>query len=232
MRRIAMTLLRRRSRLLPLTASGLLLSVASPLIAADPCPCGQAVPTATHVYPPDHNHDPCATITPGAIPAPPGSAVQAWEGRMAQKGAADRFVVYLHEWYMGGQALGPYGSSHLMRMGPALLSQPVVVVVEAEPSPEVNENRRLQIVHLLQSIGIADAEHRVVVALPTAEGMAALEAAQIYTRGHALNGGAGQAGGATGYGNPLTPTQGGLTPAFGGFMGGFRGGLGGGYSGF
>jgi hypothetical protein len=219
----------RRSRLVRLTAGGLLLSALSPLAIAD-LPAPPAVVGSCPGGPTDGqadrfldrpNHDPCATIPRGAIPMPAGTAVNAWEGLMARKAAADRFVIYLHEWYMGGVALGPYGCSHLQRIAAALSCEPAFVVLEPDLSPEVNENRRLRIVTMLQSVGVADAERRVVTAFPTAEGMWGLEAAMAFNRGHSLTGGAG--GGA-----PVS-NLGGYTPFGGGqgFMqfGGFQSGV-------
>ena len=209
----------RRSRLIRLAAGGLLFSgLAGPLAGAEPSctPPGAYAPGSPEesrwqaFW--DPHRDPCATIPPGAIPMPAGTAVRTWDGLMARKAAADRFVIYLHEWYMGGQSLGPYGCSHLQRIAAALPCNPVLVVLEPEPSPVVNENRRLQIVHMLQSVGIADAERRVVVAFPSAEGMWSLEAAAAFNRGHTLTGAAG--------GGAPASNLGGFTQ-FGGGQGGF-----------
>jgi hypothetical protein len=226
-----------RSRLVRLAASGLLLSGMAPLGAAEysvgataivsPAPCGQSSATASHwqmFW--DRFRDPCATITPGAIPAPAGSSVRAWDNLMADRAKADRFVVYQHEWYMGGVTLGPYGCSHVQRIAAALPHQPGFLLLQPELSPEVNETRRLQLVHLLQSEGVADAEQRVVVAYPTAEGMWSEEAARSFNRGHTGTGGVNGAGAGAGINNLAQPNLGGFMP-FGGLLGGVRGSIGG-----
>ncbi len=151
---------------------------------------------------------------------------------MAERAAEDQFVVYEHEWYMGGLTLGPYGSVHLKRIAALLPQRPVHVVLQPEPSPALNEGRRLLVVHLLLDAGVADAEQRVVVDFPIAEGMTAAEAAgstAAATAGRRRGVGTGIN---AGLGNPLQPTPGGLTPIGGGFQGGFRGGLNGGFTGF
>jgi hypothetical protein len=204
-----------------------LLSALPVLPAAEPPACDSCAPVGRGHGAWDRFRDPCATIPPGAVPAPNGSSVRTWEGLMADRAKADRFVVYLHEWYMGGRSLGPYGCAHLRRIAVALPQGPDLVVLQPALSPELNESRRLLLVQILLSAGVADAEQRVVVAFPAAEGMTGEEAARVYDHGHGGYGGQGRQG----VGNPLQPIPGGLTP-FGGFTGGFRGGLGGGYSGF
>ena len=105
---------------------------------------------------------------------------------MIDRAADDQFVVYQHEWYMGSGFLGPYGCTHLKRIAALLPRQPAMLVLQPAPSPELNESRRMLLVRLLQREGVADAETRVVVAFPAAEGMSAVEAARAY--GHAHDG--------------------------------------------
>src|SRR5436853_5608512 len=61
-------------------------------------------------------HDPCATITPGALNAPNGSFVRKFQLDHTNKAAMDDFVVYPQERYMGGEKLGPYGHYHIARI--------------------------------------------------------------------------------------------------------------------
>ena len=183
----------KRSRLARLAASGLVLSGLLPLAGAEPAPsacdpapcCGTACCDKGSLWQRfwDHFRDPCATIPPGALPAPNGSAVRAWEGLMIDRAADDQFVVCLHEWYMGSGFLGPYGCTHVKRIAALLPRQPAVVVVQPAPSPELNESRRMLLVRLLQREGVVDAEARVVVGFPAAEGLSAAEAARAYDRG-------------------------------------------------
>ena len=48
-----------------------------------------------------------SNIPPGAVPPFNGTYLHAWEQRMAGAAAADRFVVYLNEWYMGADSSRP-----------------------------------------------------------------------------------------------------------------------------
>ena len=188
-----------RFQLARVAAGGLLLSGLLPLAGAEPAappgapaPCCGTACAGGSLWQSfwDHFRDPCATIPPGALPAPNGAAVHTWEGMMIDRAADDQFVVCLHEWYMGSGFLGPYGCTHVKRIAALLPRQPAVVVLEPTPSPELNESRRMLLVRLLQREGIVDAAARVVVAFPAAEGMSAAEAARAYDRGHdGCNGG-------------------------------------------
>jgi hypothetical protein len=139
---------------------------------------------------------------------------------MATRANSDDFVVYKHEWYMGGSQLGPYGLYHLQQMASRLPHQPYVVVLQPEPPEQLTEARRILLVQLLTASGVSDAARRVIVAYPEAEGMDALEAARNYyrsLRGTTGTQGAGGYGGVGGYGGGLGGYGGGL----GGYGGGF-----------
>src|SRR5262249_53959027 len=110
--------------------------------------------------------DPCATIPCGAIPAPNGSVVRQWNAAMATRANSDDFVVYKHEWYMGGSQLGPYGLYHLQQMASRLPHQPYLVVLQPEPPEQLTEARRILLVQLLTASGVSDAARRVIVAYP------------------------------------------------------------------
>jgi hypothetical protein len=159
-------------------------------------------------------HDPCATIPCGAIPVPNGTVVRLWSSAMAARANADDFVVYKHEWYMGGSQLGPYGLYHLQQMAARLPHQPFLVILQPEPPEQLTETRRIQLIQLLTASGVPDAARRVVVAYPEAEGMDSLEAARNYYR--SLRGSTG-VGGTSGYG---------VLGGVGGGMGGFGTGTG------
>src|SRR5690606_39108271 len=109
------------------------------------------------------------------------------------------------------------------------------VLIQPAPNPAVNETRRNVIVAKLINGGILDAESRVRIANPDAEGMFGDQAPIIYYRmlfsGYGNNYGNNFGGG---FGSGL---QGGFSPfgsPFGGGFGGFGGGLGsfGGFPGF
>ncbi len=178
-------------------------------------------------------HDPCATIPPGALPAPNGSSVRAWFGKQAALAEEDDFVIYSHEWYMGGIQLGPYGQYHVSRIIHRLPSVPFAVILQVDGKPDVILNRRLVIVNALLHAGITDAEQRVVVDFPKAEGLRGDEIPRVFQRGVGGRGSAGGQGnflpsgglGSSGFGG-----QGGFGD--GGLRGGLRGSLGGGLSGY
>ena len=180
-----------------MAAGGLLLLTAAEPAPTAACPgaCGQACPAPScwQAFW-DHFRDPCATIPPGAVPAPAGSAVRTWDVMMTDRAADDQFVIYQHEWYMGSGFLGPYGCTHVKRIAALLPCRPAVVVLQPAPSPELNESRRMLLVRLLQREGVVDAERRVVVTFPAAEGTSGDEAARAYDRGHG-----GCTGGGRGY---------------------------------
>jgi hypothetical protein len=158
--------------------------------------------------------DSYSTIPPGAIPQPNGTYVHAWEERMATAAAADRFVIYLNEWYMGGPELGPCGFGHLAEIARHLPAAPFPVVVQPCGDEMLNQMHRQMVVHYLVEHGIGDAETRVIVVCPKAEGLFGPEAVQAYQRLQSNT----QSGGVSG-GSPVS-----------GFQGSFLGSLGGGFS--
>jgi hypothetical protein len=174
--------------------------------------------------------DNCATIPRGAIPPPVGTRVNTVLHGQAFRAEAADFVVHKHEWYLGGREPGPYGRRHLATIGARLPAVPFAVVVEpVEPeelpqaSPasiaELNEARRLRVVEALLACGIEDANQRVVLGYPRAEGLAGSSAERIGTR--YLGGTGGTAAGAGGGGSFTSP--GGFGFGSGGAFGsGFR----------
>lgn len=142
--------------------------------------------------------DNCADIPPGAMPAPPGYFVRSWEHAQAAKAAEDDFVIYKHEWYMGGTAPGPYGMYHLNEIAKRLPQVPFHVVLQPELRADVNEARRLVVIQQLLQCGITDAAERVIIAFPQAEGLYGEEAVRIFARqisGRGAGGGIGTTGG-------------------------------------
>jgi hypothetical protein len=164
--------------------------------------------------------DNCSTIPKGAIPQPYGWFVHGWQNAQASKAEADDFVIYKHEWFKGGTELGPYGSYHIQQILKRLPGVPFPVLLQVETQdPARNEMRRLVIVNYLAQVGVPDAETRVVLGYPEAEGLFGDEAPRIYQQ--------------------LITRQNPFMNMFGGGMGGFGGfgGLnsvpgGGTYSGF
>ena len=168
------------------------------------------------------NVDNCSDIEKGAIPLPIGTFTNQTFNNQAAKAEADDFVIYYNEWVDGQATLNQYGADHLARIAARLRDTPFLIVVQPEPKFTLLSNIRHQtVVKMLTDVGVPDAERRVVLGRPRAEGLYGEEAEPIYQQ---LIQGAGTLGG---FGN-----LGGNLGGFGG--GGFGGGFGGfgGYGGF
>jgi hypothetical protein len=178
--------------------------------------------------------DNCADIPPGAIPTHAGTYRNAYLNKMSDKAEVDDFVIRYNEFKDGTAVLGPHGREHLAQMIARLPMVPFPVIIQPEPewlqatatpaSPEdkpvdaraLDESRRRVIVDLLCQAKIPDAEKRVVIGIPTAEGLFGEEGERIYpsmiqNQGGGVGGGIGGGFGGSGFGGG----------GFGGF-GGFR----------
>lgn len=143
---------------------------------------------------------------------------------------ASKFVVYEHEFVLGGVRMNMAGQNHVKQIAARLdAGAPFPVAVErsmtstrpedeyqfpVHPNPELDNRRREVVVRALTAMGIADADQRVVVAPAFAEGYTGPEAEAAYQRSLYNNSGQGGFGG------------------FGGGFGGFgagQGGIGGGF---
>lgn len=175
--------------------------------------------TADDFVGPDHHAD----IPHGAIPAPLGTYSCEWQ--QAQTGLAeqDYFVLYRNEWRYGtaedGTRLGPAGVRRLEEFARRLPHEPFNVVIDRSEDVELDQSRRVAVVGYLSSLGVNDAESRVVVDRGRANDLYGAEAPQI-------GGGFLRAGG-TGTGGQTGSTSGGGGLGGGG-LGGGGGGLGGG----
>ena len=94
--------------------------------------------------------DNCSRIPAGAMPPLNGTYVNAYSEAQANKAEADDFVVYKHEWTLGGVELGPYGRYHIHQMIKRLAKVPFPVVVQPQFDEHLNEVRRQVIVHELR----------------------------------------------------------------------------------
>ena len=178
--------------------------------------------------------DRCASVPKGAIPDPVGTKVNWAVEAQAANAAEDDFVIYKHEWCKGAIELGPYGTYHLREVIRRLGDVPFPVVLQPEVDNQINLARRALLVKRLLAAGIHDAEQRVVIAFPEAEGLYGDEALRIYYALITAQSGLGGYGGLGGFGGGLGGFGGfGGLGGFGGF-GGFGGGLGGfgGFGGF
>lgn len=127
--------------------------------------------------------DNCSSIPKGAIPQPYGWFVHGWQNAQCAKAEADDFVIYKHEWFKGGYELGPYGIYHMQQILKRLPGVPFPVLLQVESQdPARNETRRAVIVNFLAQVGVPDAETRVVLGYPEAEGLYGDEAPRIYQR--------------------------------------------------
>ncbi len=169
-----------------------------------------------------------ALVLPQSRRAPaasPGHAVRQWQAAQAEAADIDHFVIYRHEWLQGGTTLGPYGRYHLQEINKRLRHVPYPVLIQVDPDEHLNVARRLGVVSFLLEQGVSDAEQRVVVGFPQAEGLYADEAARIFLQGYQGSGAGGFGGlGGTGGVTGGSLSTGGLGTSFGtGFGGGFRG---------
>jgi hypothetical protein len=178
-----------------------------------------------------HYHESRALYQPPPAVAPLGAISDPiWQSQEARAEASE-FVIYNHEFEFEAPWLNHCGKSHVKQIAARLQYCPNLPVViqpdqtkidestefkyPVHPNPELDLKRREMIVLALQEMGVHDAEKRVLVAPPYAEGFTATEAQQVYNQ--ALSG-AGQFGG---FGGGF----GGFGSSFGG--GGFGGGFGG-----
>jgi hypothetical protein len=156
--------------------------------------------------------DNCSSIPAGAMPPPNGTYMNAYIEAQAGKAEADDFVVYRHEWYLGGHELGPYGRYHIDQIIKRLPTVPFPVLVQTQMNEQIDETRRQVIVQALAAAGVPDPDHRVIVGFPQAEGLYGEEAPTIYRQmlrgtatgagntGFGAAGGFGGLGGASGLG--------------------------------
>lgn len=177
-----------------------------------------------------------ADIGKAAVPAPPGTYVNGWNDAMICSARRHDFVISRHEWFSGGDQLGPEGRQHVAKLAEVLPRVPDHVIIEAEPTElrsnesidealartaGLNEQRRQDVVQALTDQGVPDAELRVSLAPIDRVGVRGIEAPQVYNQ--IFMGGFGQGNrGGNGFGG------GGGRFGGGGIGGGFGGGFGGG----
>jgi len=188
------------------------------------------------------NIDPCATIPKGAITPSYGTHVNRMIAGQHARAEFEKFVIYKHEWYLGGTAPGPAGRRHLNDIAQKLACAPGPVVIEViEPeerevdSPEaafkLNEERRRKVVEYLAARGDIHADQRVILGYPTAEGLYGLPSQiigirYIYSQAGFGGAGGGGGGGVGGLGGGMGGGGMGGGGMGGGGMGGGMGGMG------
>ncbi len=119
---------------------------------------------------------------PTTCPAVTGTYTRQLFDQQAAKAEADDFVIYKNEWYMGGTALGPFGSYHVTEIVRRLAEVPFPVVIQPQiGDPALDLTRRDVVVRALASAGVPDADQRVIIAYPQAEGLYAdIQAQRTY----------------------------------------------------
>jgi hypothetical protein len=190
----------------------------------------------------DHNH--CA------IASPPGTYTRQHLDLEHDKARSNNYVVRQHEWFDGGDRLGPGGHEHIRKIVAALPHEACPIVVERQEvmpddrgetidqaiarADQLDQSRRASVVEALTKAGIPDADGMVVIGDATSENLYGDEAPRIFYQrflnaGMMNRGGGGQGGGGVGIGGGMGGgIGGGAGGGFGGGGGGFGGGAGGG----
>jgi hypothetical protein len=165
-----------------------------------------------------------------APPAPLGTLIDPVFQKQERNAEASDFVLHQHEFEGDTARLNDLGATHLKQIAVRAAKTPFPILVEPSsitvkegtefgypihPDPELDRNRRKVIVHALLTMGVPDAEQRVVISPALTPGFEQFQAEQAYLRG--LNG-SGSGYGFGGFGNGFG--------GGGGFGGGFGGGLG------
>jgi len=150
-------------------------------------PCFSSLVVGCHTTSKDYccNNSPncidnCATIPEGAIPVEAGTYLKDYINRHTFKAEQDDFVIYKHEWFKGGTELGPYGSYHVHEIIKRLPDVPFPVILQISGNQELDTVRRGLVVSKLLNAGYVDADQRVILAFPEAEGLYGEEAERIY----------------------------------------------------
>jgi len=183
----------------------------------------------------------CVELLPHqAIPAAPGTYVNAWSDQMAIAANIQSQLITRNLWFDGGDQLGPDGIERVRQIAYSFGECPRPILLEREPlefaasesyseamfaNQELNEVRRAEVVRMLALHGITDADTFVSLVPDRGVGVRGVEAPLIYNR--QFSGGVGGRGGGGGFGGGLGGGGGGLG-GFGGGMGGMGGGFGGG----
>lgn len=189
----------------------------------------------------DECERPC-DICYSAEPQPVGTSVRMHRKVQEQYAAQSDFVIHQHEWYQGGLSLGPGGRRHVATLAKRMEFERYPVVIEpiapdlkvspnideaVDVAKQTDEARRTVVVQRLHQAGVEDADSRVVINRPHAEGLRGDEAARVFGnlnrgggRGGFGGGGGSNFGGGGGGGGGLG-AGGGLGGGGGGFGGGF-----------
>jgi len=157
---------------------------------------------------------------PAPEPPPLGSCLNAWASVQIARAELQELYITLNEWYLGGATLGPAGRRHIERLARSIIDSTSTIYVEPADDTKLNERRLLAIAQELKKFGVTNAEKRVSLATPLAEGLAGEEAVRIYPRLFFIRGfGGGGGGGGGGLGGMGGGNSGGGGLGIGGFGG-------------
>jgi len=178
---------------------------------------------------------PCA-----AVPAPPGTYVNAWSDAMGAQAVAQGDIITRNLWFDGGEELGPDGREHLVKIAQSFAERPRLILIEEEPvaiavsqtysealaaNGELNSQRKANVVRMVGELGIADAEGLVFFTSDRSVGIRGIEAPNVFNS-QFMGGGMGMGGGRGGMGGGMGMGMGGMG------MGGMGMGMGMGMGGF
>ncbi|MEX0701509.1 MAG: hypothetical protein WD069_05375 [Planctomycetales bacterium] len=185
-----------------------------------------------------HRDQQCSSVSP---PAPLGALIDPIFQEMEANAEASDFAIPEHEFKGNTAILNTAGEEHVKQIAVRAADVPFPIIIQPssmsfeseEPDAfeyPVHNNRELDVerhkvvVAALQSMGVADAERRVVVAPLLAPGFESFEAERAYNQGFANPGYYGAGFGTTGFGG-----VGGFGTGIGGLGGLGGGGFGGGF---
>jgi hypothetical protein len=116
-------------------------------------------------------------------PFPLGQVTDAHWDTQETNAEAAKFILYDHEFVGSTAKLTPKGQKHLVQMALRLEHVPFPVVVEQSPEgryPQLDLQRRQEVVRYLKELGLENFENRVIVAPAFAPGLSAVEGEAAY----------------------------------------------------
>lgn len=138
--------------------------------------------------------DRCATIPSGAIPAPAGNHVDAWQRAQIASASADQGVFYRNEFQKDSAELTEFGRTRVWKMAQNNLANAVPVIVEFS-GDEQQDAARLETLHReFAKAGIVLAPNELYVAIPAARGLEGFRAQQVMRSSMGNRGGGGNMG--------------------------------------
>lgn len=153
----------------------------------------------------------CADISPGAVPAPPGTYNTQWQQTQEARADEDYLVFYQYEWLGDSDRLSPFGKRHVERLLTRLPHTPSPIVIEASGDAQRDQLRVAAMTSHLARYDAAWANYPVVLGRSQAEPLYGFESPRVSNGFIGGRGVGGQGGG-----------------GFGGAGGGIGGGGGGG----